>query len=68
MFLEKKKKHMDICPEKVLFNLIFEFTKTPIKKRNGGCFTVNDKCPKDFHVCSEKEDRKSFNYYSLSVY
>lgn len=23
----KKKKHMDICPEKVLFNLIFEFTK-----------------------------------------
>lgn len=64
----KKKKHMDICPEKVLFNLIFEFTKTPIKKRNGGCFTVNDKCPKDFHVCSEKKDRKSFNYYSLSVY
>ncbi|SOV76439.1 perforin-like protein 3 [Plasmodium sp. gorilla clade G3] len=64
----KKKKHMDICPEKVLFNLIFEFTKTPIKKRNGGCFTVNDKCPKDFHVCSDKKDRKSFNYYSLSVY
>ncbi|SBT71006.1 perforin-like protein 3 [Plasmodium malariae] len=64
----KKKKSIDICPEKVLFNLIFEFTKTPINKRNGLCFTVNDLCPKDFHVCSDKKNLKTFNYYSVSVY
>lgn len=64
----KKKKKIDICPTEVLFNLIFEFTKTPINKRNGKCFTVNDICPKDFHVCSDNKGIKSFNYYSVSVY
>ncbi|EAA17167.1 MAC/Perforin domain, putative [Plasmodium yoelii yoelii] len=64
----KKKKKIDICPTAVLFNLIFEFTRTPTNKRNGKCFTVNDICPKDFHVCSDKKGIKSFNYYSVSVY
>ncbi|VUZ94853.1 membrane attack ookinete protein, putative [Plasmodium vivax] len=64
----KKKKPIDICPEQVLFNLIFEFTRTPLNKRKGSCFTVNDVCPKDFHVCSDKKHMKGFNYYSVSVY
>ncbi|SBS86015.1 perforin-like protein 3, putative [Plasmodium ovale] len=64
----KKKKPIEICPEKVLFNLIFEFTGTPVNKRQGACFSVNELCPKDFHVCSDKKGLKSFNYYSVSVY
>ncbi|ANQ07329.1 Uncharacterized protein PCOAH_00016870 [Plasmodium coatneyi] len=64
----KKKKHIDICPQQVLFNLIFEFTRTPLNKRNGKCFTVNGVCPKNFHVCSDKKHMKGFNYYSVSVY
>ncbi|EUD68056.1 hypothetical protein C922_01668 [Plasmodium inui San Antonio 1] len=64
----KKKKRIDICPQRVLFNLIFEFTRTPLNKRKGKCFTVNDVCPKDFHVCSDKKHMSGFNYYSVSVY
>ncbi|CAA9987503.1 perforin-like protein 3 [Plasmodium knowlesi strain H] len=64
----KKKKHIEICPQQVLFNLIFEFTRTPLNKRNGQCFTVNGVCPKNFHVCSDKKHMKGFNYYSVSVY
>ncbi|CRG99444.1 membrane attack complex, putative [Plasmodium relictum] len=66
--ISQKKKHVDICPQKVLFNLLFEFTNTPHNKRNGSCFSVNSVCPNDFNVCSDKKGRKKFNYYSLSVY
>ncbi|SCN59753.1 perforin-like protein 3 [Plasmodium chabaudi chabaudi] len=64
----KKKKKIDICPISILFNLIFEFTKTPPNKRSGKCFSANPICPGDFHVCSDKKGIKSFNYYSVSVY
>ncbi|CRG96780.1 membrane attack complex, putative [Plasmodium gallinaceum] len=64
----KKKKHVDICPQNVLFNLLFEFTNISLKKRNGSCFSVNFTCPNDFHICSDKKNKKTFTYYSLSVY
>ncbi|CAD2103094.1 hypothetical protein YYG_02772 [Plasmodium vinckei petteri] len=64
----KKKKKIDICPIAILFNLIFEFTKTPTNKRSGKCFSASSICPGEFNVCSDKKGIKSFNYYSVSVY